>query len=529
MRWTRELSPPRPHRGRWQLAKPAARAALSALTLVLVLAACGSGSDAPPSNTAPPTELGAAGEAPANPYAADSPWPHFHRNSYAQAASPLPGPQGGDTLRMQHVDLPDHRGGTPTQMHISERYPDGSRTVWSTTLTSLVKARVAGESFELADIYTITPRALDFNVHWNMQLGRGNKAFVPDPNNRSILRFGDTDPQDPRSKIALEARFTLPAQIAGATTVINMSHDGWIVFLTNQGWVGAVTQDFSAWRAFNIAAATGDSFVHNSFPIDEQGNIYFGSYGGIIAVRWDGDQFRLLWRSSYDFRGEGCPPPAGITSSEVIKTLNGESCTGSGTTPTLMGRGSMDKLVLAVDSHAPNNLVAFWRDEIPADWPGLPGRDRRVAGVIALPHSTWEGEGFTAENSPPAWGYQIAVAQYRGFTPGCSGPSGVQMLRWDPADRELKLEWANADVHFNNVMTISASSNLLYGIGRAADDCRWTYRGLDLATGAEAFALPLDSSNRFADGGNTHALNDDRSIVFGVPNGIARLLPSGAR
>jgi hypothetical protein len=96
------------------------------------------------------------------------------------------------------------------------------------------------------------------------------------------------------------------------------------------------------------------------------------------------------------------------------------------------------------------------------------------------------------------------------------------MLRWDPPSRSLQLDWANADVHFNNIMTISAASSLLYGVGRG-DDCRVTYRGLDLASGREAFSLALDRSDRFVDAGNSHALNDDRSIIFGVSRGIARL------
>jgi hypothetical protein len=472
-------------------------------------------------------DLGPAGEAPTNPYAAQSPWPHFHRNSYAQAASPLRGPQAGDALEMQHIALP-REGGTPTQMHISEKYPDGSRTVWSTTLTSVIKARVAGPAFELIDTYRMDLTALSFNIHWNMQLARGNKAFVPDPKNRAILRFGDADPKDPRSKIALEARFVLPEAIPGKATVINLSHDGWLIFVTDKAWLGAVKQDFSAWRAFDLGAQTGDVTVHNSFPIDERGNIHLVSYTAMTQVRWTGETFELGWRSEYDFRGPGCPPPSQNIRDEVRKTVRGEGCTGSGTTPTLVGRGNgMDQLVVAVDSHAPNRLVAFWRGEIPRDWVTLPGQDRRVAGVIALPHSTWVGDGFTAENSPPVWGYQIAVAQYAGFWPGCTPARGVQMVRWDPQARVLKLQWANPDVHFNNVMTISAGSSLLYGIGRG-EQCRYTYRGLDLATGQEMFSLPLDRSNRFADGGNTHALNDDRSIVFGVSNGIARLHPSGA-
>ncbi len=473
------------------------------------------------------SQADAGGQAPQNPFAAQSPWPHFHRNSYAQASSELRGPEAADRLEMQHIALP-MQGGTPTQMHISERYPDGSRTVWSTTLTSVIKARVHGPDFELVDTYRMDATALTFNVHWNMQLARGNKAFVPDPKNRAILRFGDADPKDARSRVVLEQRFEIPASIPGAATVLNLSHDGWVIFLTSKGWLGAVKQDFSAWRAFDLAGQTGDTTVHNSFPIDEHGNIFVVSYTALASVRWNGEAFTLTWRAPYGFRGANCPPPSANSREEVMKTVRGEGCTGSGTTPTLMGRGGMDKLVLAVDSHAPNKLVAFWRDEIPAGWRGLPGMDRRVAGVIALPYSTWEGDGFTAENSPPAWGYEIAVAQWAGFWPSCAPRKGVQLVRWDPIKRQLELAWANPDVHFNNVMTISAGSSLLYGIGRGAD-CKYTYRGLDLKSGKEAFSLPLDRSNRFSDGGNTHALNDDRSIIFGVANGIARLRPIDVR
>jgi hypothetical protein len=471
-------------------------------------------------------QINPSGEAPTNPYAAQSPWPHFHRNSYAQASTELRGPETNDKLEMQHISLVA-QGGTPTQMHISELYPDGSRTVWSTTLTSVIKARVRGPEFSLVDIYRMDATFLSFNVHWNMQLARGNKAFVPDPKNRAILRFGDSNPNDSTSKIVLEKRFVIPESIPGAATVINLSHDGWVIFLTDKGWMGAVRQDFSAWRGFNLSAETSDTTVHNSFSMDENGNIFVVSYNAMASVKWDGDAFSLTWRAPYNFRGEGCPPPSENPRDEALKTFRGEGCTGSGTTPTLMGRGAMDKLVLAVDSHAPNNLVAFWRDEIPRDWPGLPGRDRRIAGVIALPHSTWIGDGFTAENSPPAWSYDIAIAQWAGFSPDCNAPRGVQMVRWEPAQRALKLLWVNPTVHFNNVMTISAGSSLLYGIGRG-EQCKFTYRGLDLATGKEVFSLPLDRSNRFNDGGNSHALNDDRSIIFGVQSGIARIRPSGA-
>jgi hypothetical protein len=470
-----------------------------------------------------PTPLDRLGEAPSNPFAADPMWGLFHRNNYAQAATLERGPEPGETFTTQYVSIPGN-GGAPTQMHISAPYPDGSRTAWSTNLTHIVKARVRGDAFELAGAYQITPRVQDFNIHWNMTLGKGNKAFVPSPKERSILRFGDADPQDPMSAIVLEGKFTLPSEVKGAAVVLNLSYDGWLIFVTDEAWVGAVKTDFSQSRFFDLGKATNDITTHNSFPIDENGNLFIASLYAMTKVRWTGREFKLVWRTPYNFRGIGCPPPAANPTVEVIKVVTGQGCTGTGTTPTLVGRGSMDKLVVVVDSHNKNNLVAFWRDDIPAGWKGMTDQDRRVAGVLQLPYSTWEGQGFSAENSPPVLGYDIAVAQYAGFTPRCLGPRGVQMARWNPLRKRLELLWANAEVPFNNVMTLSAGSGLVYGSGRDRN-CQYVYRGLDRFSGKVAFEIPLGNTNQFSDSGNTNALLEDRSIVFGVPEGIARIRP----
>ncbi|MGF1544709.1 MAG: hypothetical protein ACFB00_09445 [Parvularculaceae bacterium] len=477
------------------------------------------------------SELDRRGEAPANPYAAGDVWGQFHRNGYAQAATTARGPEAGDAFDVQYIAVPG-RGGAPTQMHISEAYPDGSRTAWSTTLTHIVKARIKGEAFELADAYEITGRALDWNIHWNMQLARGNTAFVPSPNTREILRFGEAADESPMSKIIAEGAFALPEAVKGEPIVLNLSYDGWVIYVTDAAYIGAVRQDFSDHRFFDLGAATNDLSTHNSFPMDENGNIYIASFFAMTKVNWDGERFSLVWRAPYNFRGENCPPANEKRQKEVFKAITGKSCTGTGTTPTLVGRDGMDELVVVVDSHRENNLVAFWRNEPPADWTALPGQDRRVAGVLPLPHSTWAGLGFTAENSPPVSGYDIAVAQFAGLgvNPRCrrlrgGAPRGVQMARWDPDANRLDLLRANPDTPFNNEMTISSGSGLLYGSGRDRN-CQYVYRGLDRATGDVAFEVPLGRSAKYVDGGNTNALLPDRSIVFGVRRGMVRLRPT---
>ncbi len=178
----------------------------------------------------------------------------------------------------------------------------------------------------------------------------------------------------------------------------------------------------------------------------------------------------------------------------------------------------------AVDGHENNRLVAFWRDAIQQDWKGLPGYDRRVAAIVPLPYPTSAGDGFTVENSPPAWHADIVIAQYAGFDPKCDAPRGVQKLDWDAGNNAFRMDWNRADVQFNNVMTISAGSGLVYGVGLGAG-CRHIYRGLDLGSGGTRVELPLGIGRSCLDQGNSHALLDDRSIVFGTTNGMVRIRP----
>lgn len=467
--------------------------------------------------------VAAQGDAPRNNWAADSPWPQFHHDGHASASSPLRGPEPGDRIGVQSVTLETGFGATPTQMHLSERYPDGARAAWSTTLSSIVKARIAGDSFEPVDILRLRS-GLRLSAFWNMQLARGNKAFVPDPVNRRLLRIGDADPRNSRSKLRIEAIYALPLDITGDPIVLNLSYDGRIIFLTDGGWLGAVTQDFADPHWLNLKAALKDDTIHNSFPLDENGVAYLVSFNALTAVQWTGRDFHLLWQAPYDFRGPGCGSPSKSKLREVLRVFRGERCTGSGTTPTLVDAGS-DRLVAVVDGHDQNNLIYFWRDAIPRDWRGLPGRDRRIAAIVRLPYATNRGEGFTTENSPASAGDMLVVAQFAGFRPDCSPPMGVQAIRWDPAAHSAGVAWARGDIHFNGIPTISTASRLVYGTGRSGTGCRYAYRGLDLATGATKIDVDLGASDVVLDQGNSHALNDDRSIIYGGTRGMVRIRP----
>lgn len=147
-------------------------------------------------------------------------------------------------------------------------------------------------------------------------------------------------------------------------------------------------------------------------------------------------------------RGPGCEgvSPLRTRREEILAVARGEPCTGTGTTPTLIGSPEGGVFVI-VDGHAPkNNLVAFWRNEPPTDWQALPDPynpgaflDRRIAGLLPLPLSTPEGDGFTTQNSPAVFGYAAIIAQWAGFNPGFEAPKGVQRVDWLADERRLDL------------------------------------------------------------------------------------------
>ena len=151
----------------------------------------------------------------------------------------------------------------------------------------------------------------------------------------------------------------------------------------------------------------------------------------------------------------------------------------------------------------------------PPDWRGLPGYDRRVAAVTPLPYATAAGAGFNTENSPTAWGYEIATAQWNGIGPKRDPMPGVQKLRWDPRRRSLDVVWATDAVALNNILTYSDGSKLVYGTGLAVGTDVYHFYALDWATGRVVLDLPLGDGDEFIDGGNQLTVLADRSLVYG--------------
>jgi hypothetical protein len=465
---------------------------------------------AEPSSSNTPSAQCLAEEPPNHPYLADSPWPIMHRTPYAQASTCLRGPEPGDSLEVRYT--PTSGRSASCWIYFSEKYKGGQRALMGGNVSHLIKASTSEAQTRIVDEVRVNWNWLRF-TNWAHVLLAGNRHITS--TGREILEYRD-DAQNIDSPMTEVRRFRLPDEVAGEALLLNVTYDGWLAFNTDRGMFGVISPDFQQYHLLKLPIDGDEVSWHNQFAIDETGGIYIVTTKRMLRVQWNGSKLAIAWAAPYDFVGNG---PTG-------------KMRGSGTTPTLLGvatgANAGDHLVVVVDGHKPSNLVAFWRADIPANWAGKPGLDRRIAGIKQLAHADYNarlmGNEFQAiENSPVARGYELALAQYNGFKPECDPKGGVEKLKWDSTQRELVSVWTNDKINLNNVLAMSASSSLIYGSGRR--NCINTFWALDWKTGEIKIELPLGSEDRFLDQGNGWQIGDERNLVSATPNGFIEIRP----
>ncbi len=461
---------------------------------------------------------------PINPFLADSPWPIYHRNNYAQASTCYPGPVNGDNIQIKYKS--QIKGGTSPWVYFSEKYPNGERVLLYSNSTHVFKLIDDGTT-----LITVDSLRIDFDAFtsfgWNFLLAKDKTWFTYDPKYdpeqnqfTRLIKLGDVDPQDSRSEIQKVGEVSFGDFGINKVQHFSMNYRGQIVFNSDndvdklRGTVGVISQDLQLLDTLQFVTTADEITNHNAFPIDENNSFYITTNKRLIKFDWDGTELSIDWEAPYDFVSDG---PVGTFAE------------GSGTTPTLIGWGAgNDKLVVMSDGHAKNNLVAFWR-ELPAGWTGLPGMDIHFADSIQLTAAKTFSQQFQSiENSPTAYGYDIAIAQFNGFLGyDCDNLKGVQKIRWDTQNNEFNIQWVNEEVNMNGVLTYSQGSNMVYGSGKE-EDCNYYYYGLDWETGELAFRQLLGPegtllNDPFYDGGNNNIIDEEGNIYFAGGASLVKL------
>lgn len=265
-----------------------------------------------------------------------------------------------------------------------------------------------------------------------------------------------------------------------------------------------------------------DEHVENSIAVDEK-RIYVVTSKYMRGVAWNGerlstDEAEGGWISEYDVMPEG------------EATRRGAASHGSGTTPTLMGFGDDEDELVVISDGSPDGaqLVAFWRDGIPADFVQKPGtRSRRIADQIRLEFSP-----LTVEASPAAYGSGVIVlnSTYPDSAPAPlnifgnaflagetrEAPRGAQKFIWKPDENRFAEGWLLDDIDNTDWMppAISPHNGLAYVATKV--DSVYEYRAIDFETGKTVARWPFpDDSVLWNNWGGITTLLEDGDLLLG--------------
>jgi hypothetical protein len=587
------------------------RAIAVLLCFAAFLAACsesGTGIDQPVDGPSVSASKGPAvlrGYAPQNPYLADSVAPIGHINSAQSTGMNHAGPSGpSEVLSIENGGLTyTHLGPAHFGFAISPPYPNGKRIIWSNGGDRISKLdydslEVIDEYFlEKSPIYLanegpISADQADSDIFWldllpkwshtgvatvaasipmiKKYLGAGlagvyylassdNVMYVGGKD--SILAYGDADPEDPMSEVVLKNEWVKPPEVTGGFNSMNMTYDGWLCSITDDGWVVLISRDFSEYHTLQLTGAEvapawnqhmldigrrqgAATWVRNGPAIDKDGNIFVPSLQHMHKIVWDGERLSRdeadgAWVVPYSNDGN-----ISVSFADVKNPASGEPFrfenvnVGSGSTASLMGFGDEDKFVVITDGDEVMNMVLFWRDDIPEDWQQIEGApSRRIAGMLRADIGRADADAVQTEQSVVVSGYGAMVVNNApasrpleqapdGAFIGMAGhhpdytPHGIQKFEWNPQSRSLQQAWVNTEISsVNSVPIVSAASDKVYTVG--ARDGKWTMEALDWTSGQSAFYYETGSS-RFNTLFSGLMLDQEGRVMHTTTHGIVR-------
>ena len=348
-------------------------------------------------------------------------------------------------------------------------------------------------------LYTVADR--DNNVYVNA----GTKICV----------IGLITPSNPA--VGLEVKRTIdvkdifePMSILGMPPAVrllgmNMTYDGKIIFACYNA-IGIIDREFKQKPV--VYKFEDGQLITNSMTVDSKNGIYVVS--GNLAPKGNGVLRKLVWNGTLisdkeadgawksDYPGGDWPP--------AIKVG-----TGSGSTPTLMGYNDKeDKLVIITDGTNRMNIIAFWRDEIPADARQVPGMNsKRIADIMPITagldkNVPWiQSEQSVAVNGWGAFvvnniipdGLPDKIIDVMAIGPLLNPPVGMERVEWDPQTNKWKSIWTKGVVASTSMVpAVSTASNIVFVNGYSKKD-GWEVTGMDWNTGETIYRNIFGNNN----------------------------------
>jgi hypothetical protein len=275
---------------------------------------------------------------------------------------------------------------------------------------------------------------------------------------------------------------------------MSMTYDGHLVIGAMNG-IAVIDREFR--HPAVVHEIEDDQIISNSFSVDEHNGIFVAS--GSLRPKGDGILRRLQWTgstiSTAEADGAWASPYDGGDFPSSVKFG-----TGTGSTPSLMGFGpGEDKLVVLTDGSNRMNIVAFWREAIPADFKQKPGtKSRRIADQLpitaGLPADTpWvqseqsvvvNGQGAFVVNNIVPGGHPDKFVDALINGPVDAPPLGMERVEWQPGTDSWRSVWTRGDVASTSMVPVASTvSGIVFVNGYSAQD-GWEVTGMDWTTGA---------------------------------------------
>lgn len=323
-----------------------------------------------------------------------------------------------------------------------------------------------------------------YGINPEERMNKGTIA-VCDKENDAFINYGTkiaclnlNKPVDPQRGIRVHRQLDLaefvnnPSNIVG----IGITYDGMLVF-ASKNYIGIVDRAFTTTpKIFNFE--TNEICKHN-FCIDENNGIYVVTNKQMRKLVWTGQDL-------------SSNPADGAWVSPYKTGKNGAT-----STPSLMGfENSDDKLAIITDGE--NNLVAFWRNEIPTN-------SQRIAHEIKLSFASEEktisatglainNTGiFVANNSLYANSGDAIVDAIATVT--APSAQGCERFEWMDDSKKFKSIFVNKTISTATMKpAVSTSSNIVC-VNGFYPETGWEITGLDWNTGEIAHRCLFGKNN----------------------------------
>ena len=446
--------------------------------------------------TANPLSLAEAPRPPRHPFMAPNDRSNIHDDAYQSDSADLPGPLGRTMARTSTFFLAecasvtfDSRGRIVTICVGLDR--PKLKLLDPDTLAELASMDLPPRQNSAAGTFN------DFSGGGYFYLDNRDRAVVP-TSNRHLLVVGLG-----QGGFRVEREYDLSALVTQGDKLIAVMPDwsGRIWVVSTRGVVITIDPASGRTRGTNLGSP-----ISNSFAVDETGGVYIAADDALyrLDAAPDGTP-RRTWRQPY--RNSGIKKP-------------GQTQTGSGTTPTVMGR----HYVAITDNADPMNVVIVKRASACA------GRARSRTQPV------FQAGASATDNSLIGTARSVVVENNFGYagvgaTSGGSTTPGLARVDLAPGGKGCRLAWVSRERAPSVVPKLSLQNGLVYTYTKEPDkrtppDDPWYLTALDFRTGRTVFkrlaGVGLGFNNNYA----PVTIGPDGTAYVGVLGGLVALRDS---